>query len=343
MVRIVLLVGAFLALVGAGVSSPTATSAPSADADVVDLGALGGQESFATAINDRGWVVGSAETAAGTRHAFLWRDGVIRDLGTLPGRANSSASGINRRGDVAGSSDLRATVWFDGGQPVDLDALGFAIGFATDINDARQVVGLAGNTSPHGFIWENGAALDLGTLAGDATRPASINRRGEVVGDSMAFVSNAFFQMHPFLWQNGTLTDLGIPSAAENAAASDINDKGWIVGSTFGNVPSHPLLYRDGTMTDLGFAGSAAAVNNHGQIVGSRCLDAPLCTLNRAVLYEDGVVVDLNTLLPPESGWELVTALGINDHGQVVGSGRHNGASHAYRLTLPKGNRASKE
>ena len=53
-----------------------------------DLGTLGGDESDAWAVNERGQVTGAAATASGERHAFLW-DPVtgMTDLGTLGGNS----------------------------------------------------------------------------------------------------------------------------------------------------------------------------------------------------------------------------------------------------------------
>ena len=69
---------------------------------VTDLGTLGGGGSQAGAINNRGQVVGSAYTASGDYHAFLWEDGEMTDLGTLPGGSFSFAQAINNRGQVVG-------------------------------------------------------------------------------------------------------------------------------------------------------------------------------------------------------------------------------------------------
>jgi hypothetical protein len=45
--------------------------------------------------------------------------------------------------------------------------------------------------------------------------------------------------------------------------------------------------------------------------------------------------IDVNTLLPPNSGWTLLTATGINDRGQIAGTGLIGGQSRAYRLSPP--------
>ncbi len=43
-------------------------------------------------------------------------------------------------------------------------------------------------------------------------------------------------------------------------------------------------------------------------------------------------MVDLDTLLPANSGWTLQYAVGINASGQICGFGTHNGATHAFIL-----------
>jgi hypothetical protein len=66
-------------------------------------------------------------------------------------------------------------------------------------------------------------------------------------------------------------------------------------------------------------------INSSGQVVGGG---------SRAFYYDATTgVVDLNTLIDPDSGWVLWEARAINDLGQIVGAGDFNGQRHAYLLT----------
>src|SRR2546421_3916985 len=75
------------------------------DGEVQLLGSLGGGGTVVTAMSQRGDIVGSSLPAAGERHAFVWSDGVMTDLGLGPeGGAASIAIAVNARGDVLGVS-----------------------------------------------------------------------------------------------------------------------------------------------------------------------------------------------------------------------------------------------
>jgi probable HAF family extracellular repeat protein len=68
----------------------------------------GGANSWATGINNRGQIVGYAETAGGQTHAFLYANGVMRDLGTFPGGTDSWAYSINNCGQIVGEATTAA-------------------------------------------------------------------------------------------------------------------------------------------------------------------------------------------------------------------------------------------
>lgn len=189
---------------------------------MVDLGTLGGRDSQALGINDRGDIVGvssirSGEPAGGIGafgnelHAFLYHDGKMTDLGTLPSGSYSVANAINDRGTIAGTAGY-------------------------------------GRISVHAVIWRKGAITDLGTLPGGVnSHCASINNRGDVVGYS----DIGHEEMHAFVYSNGKMRDLGSLGQAPTCADA-IDDRGRIVGTSAGaDGIRRAFLWQNGTMTDL--------------------------------------------------------------------------------------------
>jgi probable HAF family extracellular repeat protein len=150
-------------------------------------------------INDRGQVVG----VSGSHHAFLFENGVVVDLGTLPGGTVSRATAINNRGQIAGESTTASGDMhlFDDGVMTDLGTLpGGTSSNAAAINDSGQVVGSSStaNSFSHAFLFDDGVMIDLGTLpGGNFSGATGINNHGQVVGSSSSATS-AF--SHATLW-----------------------------------------------------------------------------------------------------------------------------------------------
>jgi probable HAF family extracellular repeat protein len=184
--------------------------------------------------------------------------------------------------------------------------------------------------------------LDLGTLGGTYSNASAVNSSGQVVG--MAYTAAGAGYSHAFLWQNGAMTDLGTLGGAFSSAG-DINDAGQIVGSsrtTADPTASHAFLWTptiangtSGSMIDLGTLGgassSASAINNHGQIVGfSKNAGGDFHTF----VWENGVMYDLDALLPASSGWVTqFYGIDINDNKQIAGTGLFNGVQRAFLIT----------
>jgi len=270
-------------------------------------------------------------------HAARWKDGVIADLGALPGNNNSAVGAINARGWATGQSqtsiidpvvgipEFRAVFWKDG-QIIDLGTLeagteslgiyltdgGQVIGFST-INSEPDSLGFFVGFPTHTFIWENGSKLDIGTLGGaDALPGAGCSHapEGMVVGGSTTTtVSNSDTGLPtfaPFLWYGGRMINLGT------------------LGGTFG---------------------TAQCVNRHGQVIGVSSLAAnpaacapvvfsadvagPGC---HAFFWEDGVMRDLGTL-----GGETSEAIWLNDAGDVVGFADLPGSQTHHAVLWTKG------
>jgi probable HAF family extracellular repeat protein len=219
-----------------------------------DLGTLGGPDSWAMYVNDRGQVAGTSytsdvvdpNTGAPQSNAFLWEDGKMKDLGNLGGTNGflgpQFVQALNNRGQVVGLMALpgelikRPFLW-DGEKLSDLGSFGGRFSTATGINDAGEVVGYSyfpGNLVKHAFLWKNGVMTDLGTVPGDLCSFANnINAKGQIVGGSQDAQCNPF--THAVLWENGEpgidLNTLIPPGSNLQLIVADwINDHGEIVG-----------------------------------------------------------------------------------------------------------------
>jgi probable HAF family extracellular repeat protein len=190
-----------------------------------DLGTMGGPDTWAVFVNDRGQVAGTSFTSdivdpkTGTPPVgvFLWENGKMKDLGNLGGDngllgAYGIVNALNNGGQVAGSmvvagdQFVHAFLW-NGKRLSDLGTLGGNYSFARGINDAGEVTGpawLAGDQVKHGFLWNNGVMTDLGTLGGDPCSDAlSVGSRGQVVGASQSAAGGCDEWTTAFLWENG--------------------------------------------------------------------------------------------------------------------------------------------
>jgi probable HAF family extracellular repeat protein len=293
---------------------------------MTDLGTLpeGGYESWPYAVNNHGEIVGQAYNTIPDPNsffgygyqsrAFLWdKQNGMQDLGTLPGGTDALAGLINERGQVVGWS-------FNSSNP-NLDNLCYGFALTTG-----------------SFIWDTKNGMrDLGGLGGTScTLPYDLTSKGQVVGGSD--VPGEF--QHPFVWDAATgMTDLGTPDGGYGVAQAT-NEHGDVVGLGEANGGSlHAILWRKRgrkwKMTDLGTVnggscGSALSINAPGQVVGISGPDS--CSI--AFLWEDGgPLVDLNTLVPPNSGLYLTEAQQINDQGEIAVEGSDaNGNNHAVLL-----------
>jgi probable HAF family extracellular repeat protein len=139
--------------------------------------------------------------------------------------------------------------------------------------------------------------------------------------------------------------ELGTLGGTESFGGA-INSGGQVAGFSYmtGHADYHAFLWTpttpngtNGTMLNLGTLGGSNSfsynVGTGGQVVGASEI---ITTSDRthAFLYTSGSgMVDLNTLIDPLSGWELLDAAGINDAGQITGQGLIGGQYHAYLLT----------
>lgn len=296
---------------------------------LVDLGTINGStEVVATAINDSGVVVGQYVTPVGPR-AFIYRNGLISDLGTLSGY-NSGAEAINGSGAVAGwappfpDSNSHAFLYRNGSFSYlgALDGGDYSYGYG--INNSGDVVGQAGVHIPagaayHAFLYRNGAMSDLGTFGGPFSSATGINDSGTVVG----YATNSAGVGRAFIFRNGIMSDIGTLGGSSGKAYG-INNSGDVVGqanTSGGSV--HAFLYRNGVMSDIGtlggFASVAYGINDSGTVVGEA---------GRAFVYRNGVMTDLNAVADTTGGWSLGKAVGINNKGEIVAQATRTAGAH---------------
>jgi probable HAF family extracellular repeat protein len=216
------------------------------------------------------------------------------------------------------------------------------------VNDLGQIVGSSfqtGNSIEHAVVYHAGTVTDLGALSGILSAANGINNAGVVVGYSLLDTyTNGNANAAAFMYApGGNMIDIGTLGGL-SAAAERINDAGQIVGvstlsaasATGGSAAQHGFLWVDGLMRDLGTLGGnssiAWGINNGGQIVG---VAETASGDDHAFLYECGMMIDLNSLLPEASGWQLYEARAINDSGRIVGWGfSPSGGVHAFLLAL---------
>lgn len=251
------------------------------------------------------------------------RTHTLHPLKPLPGGINSYATGTNDWGTTvgwaengvhdstcAGDSDqvlqFKPVTWSLGRSAPQRTlplVAGDTSGAATAINDRDQIVGISGTcdqavgrrTATHAVLWDNGRVTDLGNLGGTSwNTPTAISETGDIVGFA------------------GT-------------DAADID----------GNFTHAFLKRRNHAMQDLGvlpgdISSTATAINLFGEIVGYSN-DAAGAT--RAVVWQDGVPVDLGSLAPEFDG-SLVLANDVNDFGVIAGRGLDaNGVIVAFVAT----------
>ena len=302
-----------------------------------DLGTLGGTLSLGYAINNLSQVAGYAALGNDLAfHAFRGLGHTLTDLGTLGGASVGTC--LSDSGHVAGYSDVGATALHaflvpNGGAMRDLGTLGGSSSSAVAVNDAGQVAGnsmVANDADNHAFLY-SGSLRDLGSLGGTYSFAFGLNASGWVVGESS---TPDEAETHAFVYDGVAMRDLHTLGGTFSSAYS-INNAGDIAGDSFTSSSDlHGFLYRGGQMQDLGHLGgnrsSVSQINNAGQIVGTSRNSSQE---DRAFLWQSGTMRDLNTLLPANSGWELASAIFINDAGQIAGLGVYQGVQTWYVLT----------
>jgi hypothetical protein len=261
--------------------------------------------------NDNGVVVGTgATTAFGSgRLPVIWQNGIASQLPLPTGQTLGDANSVNASsvavGSVNAGSDQRGVIYSGGSATIITQTTTNGSFFLTafGINDSGRVVG-------QGIDPQN-AARNVGIVYD--------------IGQSMAF-------------------EVGALPGANGALAFGVSNNGYVVGSSMQNQGSGlPFIWSEANgMVAIPLApdtslGEAQGVNSSGWVVGT---DGGAFAV--PFLYDGTNTFRLQDLIPANSGWDLSmntssSAIAISENNIIVGTGVHNGDTHAYAMVPATG------
>ena len=294
---------------------------------------------YGHAINDNGVIAGEQNISGGGGGYWAFLSSGPSNVtplgprtGPLPGYTNSQALAINNWNEVAADAytgtTIRRAILFSNGQVTDLGTLtGGGNSYSRGINDHTQVVGYAHQQGynpqdprwepGHASVWQNGAPIvDLNDLVTGANTfelrmATAINNSGQIVGFAGSQSQNVIraFLLKP-------------------VCPNPLPRRRWCAN------PRSYSFFDLGTFENGGIS-YALALNNAAAAVGAAYEDATGIGNNLAALFTHHRAIKLNELLGRLDGlnWKLLEATGINDNGEIVGWGIHNGVLRAFKLT----------
>lgn len=270
--------------------------------------------------------------------------GSLSELTFDPAETGASANGISDSGIIAGeelNGGQLAGYWTVSGGAAVLTGQWAGYDWAVAANDGGTIIGdfgASGTAGQEALMWAAPGyeevllpALPCDSCVRGDVIANGINQSGTIVGHSVyAIGMTTAPSVVAVEWQSGTVTMLGSLQASGASDAYGINSGGDIVGASrvgsAAGAPTHAILIHEGAMTDLGTLpgdtnSSAVSVNDAGQIVGT----SDDGNTQRAFLYEDGKMHDLNALIDPTGPLvgqvDLQAAASISSNGWIAVNG----------------------
>ncbi len=279
---------------------------------------------FPMAINAIGSMVGLVSD--GPQSAIRVDGTAVTVIPGLAGSAGDVAYDIDDTGTtVVGASFLpsESRSWTnDGIATTLLSSFGSDYELANRINNAGLIAGSARGTdgNMHLVAWQNGVIQDVGGGGYSSANVADMNEAGDVLG-SVTIPPNT---NRAILWDGTTATDLGTLPGGDWTSGVALNNSGGVLVSAHNAAGRFRAARWDGTgLIDLGTLPGddqsfGSGINEQGQIVGLS-IDATQTQVH-GFLIDDGVMYDINDLLPPDSV-EVRGANAIADSGHILASG----------------------
>jgi probable HAF family extracellular repeat protein len=317
------------------------------------------------ALNDGGGVAGSCDDAAANRVPVAWRGGSLVSFGFLSTGHYASPTAINSLGVIVGDGDPgngRPNPFVTlNGKLLNVDPINGGNARAVGITDdglifgnlTKSLSGGASSWTPMMWTADSGhpdryRETALPKVAGGdpkltgASATAS-NKAGQVVG----WVNNTVIGQLGGFWNNDKTHSVvalqPLPDGSHSIAWA-VNDIGQAAGesNTLTSLSRAVVWQNDAShsVIDLGtlpgdFESVANGINSAGQVIGVSELSifAP-GNAPRAFLWQNGAMTELASLVDPAEGpWTISSVSAINNSGQILASGTHDGVPASILLT----------
>jgi hypothetical protein len=295
-----------------------------------------------------GIAVGRSLNNSGSE-AFSWTlNGGIVGLPNLAGRSFFVSNSANDAGVIVGTaattpfgSDRLPVIWKNGGVSQLPLPTGETLGDANSVNASNVAVGsVDAGTNQRGVIYTGATAtiITQTTTNGSFFLTAfGINDSGRVVGQGIDPQNAARNVGIVYDIGQGMAFEVGALPGFNGALNFGVSNSGFVVGSSMQNQGSGlPFIWSEANgMVAIPLApdtteGEAQGVNSSGWVVGT---DGGVFAV--PFLYDGTNTYRVQDLIPANSGWDLSmntssSAMAISENNIIVGTGVHNGETHAY-------------